>query len=437
MEIKEYQLEPTPRTISSASSQDEIYLSIKVGNGQIGGNKVTSEKVLLAKGNLSEQTYIGNSETLADKTIEIVTNVLDVNTFTNTCVITTSFINQKNEILLTKIDKGDAPENGVASFMGKYIVNFAVSLFFFLFFSQQSVFAQSTSPDLEFKNLETPTSPGLILFDETTSSIEKPTTPQGLGLSLLGMGQNGGAIEFAPFWLSVHPDLTANDMYKNKIPIISHFAVSIATYKSDTLSFLSGGIRTRFYQYYGNCVGKLDGLKSQIEDALSDGEWEKVDSLRKEYIDISEKPVFNIDMAAAIGGSSISNSFDDLVLSRWAAWLSLNWRPNGDDFYFTILSRYINNENYKGTNIQTDLVDLGTRFNYDISRFTVSLEYVHRMNFTSDIFNDYRIAVIGSYKLTDNIFVLSTFGKNFSDVNNIIALAGLNFGFSQKKVKAY
>lgn len=438
MEIKNYDLEPNPRTVNTESSSDEIYLSIKIGNGQIGGNKVTTNDELLAKGNLTEPTYIGNSSSLSDKEIEIETNVLDVNTFTNRCVITTTFLNQDNKELYSKIDKGEAPENGVASFKGKYIINFVVVVFvFFSSFFNQQLYAQTSADDLEFSNLETPTSPGLILFDETPSSIEKPTTPQGLGLSLLGLGQNGGALEFAPYWLKDHPNLTAKQMYTNKTPILSHFGVSIATMNTDTLSFISGGVRTRIFQSYGKNVTKLDGLNTQIENALSDGDFEKVDSLRKEYVGITEKPVFNIDLAAAIGANSLTNSYDDLELNRWAVWMSFNFRPKGDDFYFTVLSRYINNENFEGTNVKADLVDLGTRLNYDISKFTVSLEYVHRMNFTSDIFDDYRLAAIGSYKLTDNVFITSTFGKNFSDVNNIIALAGLNFGFSQKKVKAY
>jgi len=437
MEIKNYELEPNPRTVNTESSQDEIYVSIKIGNGQIGGNKVTSNGELLAKGNLTEPTYIGNSSTLSDKVIEIETNVLDVNAFTNRCVITTSFLNQNNKELYSKIDKGDAPENGVASFKGKYILTFVIVFLLFFSFLNQNVFAQTAANDLEFSNLETPSSPRLILFDETPSSIEKPTTPQGLGLSLLGLGQNGGALEFAPYWLKDHPDLTAKKMYTNKTPILSHFSISIATMNSDTLSFISGGLRTRVFQSYGKNVSKLDGLKTQIEDALSNSDFEKVDSLRTKYVDITEKPVFNIDLAAAIGVSSLTNSYDDLELNRWAIWMSFNFRPKGNDFYFTFLTRYINNEEFEGTNIQADLVDLGTRLNYDISKFTVSLEYVHRMNFTNDIFDDYRLSAIGSYKLTDNIFITSTFGKNFSDVNNIIALAGVNFGFSQKKVKAF
>ncbi|GCC52696.1 hypothetical protein SanaruYs_29340 [Chryseotalea sanaruensis] len=437
MEVKNYNLEPNPRSVDAADPNDEIYLSIKIGNGQLGGNKVTAEGKLLAKGNLTTRTHIGNLNSLNQKTIEVETNVLDVNGFTNRCVFTTAFYNQDNKELFSKIDKGDAPENGVASFKGKYIVNFIIVLLFFCCLFNQQVQAQTSAKDLTFTKLETPTSPGLILFDETPSSIEKPTTPQGLGLSLLGLGQNGGALEFAPFWLVDHPNLSAKAMSDKKSPILSHFAISIASAKTDTLSYLSGGIRTRIFQSYRSDTTELNNLRTKIEDALADSEFDRVDSLRKLYIDILEKPVFTIDIAAAMGGSNTTNSFDDLELNRWAVWMTFNCRPKGDDFYFTILSRYINSEKYEETNIEADLVDIGSRLNYDISKFTVSLEYVHRMNFTTDILNDYRLAAIGSYHLAENIFLTATFGKNFSDVNNIIALAGINFGFSQKKVKAY
>ncbi|MEO2073076.1 MAG: hypothetical protein ABGW99_17235 [Zunongwangia sp.] len=134
MEIKEFDLKPIPRNFDTKGSQDEIYLSIKIGNGQIGGNRVFLDGQIIAKGNLTEPTYIGGSELLKDKILSVETNVLDVNGFTNRCVITTSFVNQDNEELYSKIDKGDAPENGVASFKGKYLIKYALTLLIFFYF---------------------------------------------------------------------------------------------------------------------------------------------------------------------------------------------------------------------------------------------------------------------------------------------------------------
>lgn len=439
MEIKKFDLQPNPRVVSAESSSDELYISIKIGNGQVGGNKVTHNGELLAKGNLTEHTHIGSLSSLSGEEIEIETNVLDVNTFTNRCVITTIFLNQNNKELYSKIDKGNAPESGVASFRGKYLIKFILALICLIPFDDQSLFAQASSKEIEFNKLETPSSPGLILYDQTSSSIEKPTTPQGLGISLLGLRQNGGALEFAPFWLTDHPNLSAKDMYTNKTPVLSHLSVSIAAGKSDTLSFISGGIRTRLFQSYGKNVKYLDLYRSQLEELLSDlpENKEKIDSLREAYVKYTQAPIISIDLAVALGGSSTINSYDSLDLNRWAMWLTFNWRPKGDDFYTTLVARYINSVDYNQKSSEADLVDLGARLNYDISKVTVSLEYIQRMNFTSERFDDYRLAVIGSYQLTDSIFITSTFGKNFSDVNNIIALAGVNFGYSRKKVKSY
>lgn len=438
MEIKKHQLEPIPRVLEGAKKSDEIYISIEIGNGQIGGSKVSQNDKLLAKGRLTEPTFIGNASDLKDSEIEVETNILDVNSFTNMCVLTTKFYNQKNQLLFTRIDKGEAPENGIASFKGKYIINLLSITFFFLFTSS-NLFAQNTANEIKFQNLETPSSPGFILLDNAPSSIERPTTPQGFGVSVLGFFQGtGGAMEFAPFWLTTHPKLTAEKMYKIRFPILYNFSISAATVKSDSSNYMAGGFRTRLFQTYGkSIIRKLDSIKAELEIALSDLNLEKIEKLQTDYSNLISKPIFTIDLAAAMGAGSVTNSFSDLELNRWAVWMSFNYRPEGNDYYITALTRYINNEKFEEYTLEADLLDVGTRLNYDLNKFCVSLEYLHRLNFTSKGYSDYRIAVIGSYQIFDNFFITSTFGKNFTDVNNIIAMAGVNFGFSKTKIKAY
>jgi hypothetical protein len=438
MEIKNYQLEPNPRELEGTKDSDEIYISIEIGNGQIGGSKVSHNEKTLAKGRLTEPTFIGNASELRNSEIEVETNILDVNSFTNMCVLTTKFYNQENQILFSRIDKGEAPENGIASFKGRYIINL-LSMAFFILFSTSNLFSQNTTNDIKFENLETPSSPGFILLDNAPSSIERPTTPQGFGVSILGFFQGtGGAMEFAPFWLATHPKLTAEKMYKNKFPILYNFSISAATVKSDSSNYVAGGFRTRLFQTYGKRnIGKLDSIKSKLEDALAELDLEKIKKLQTDYSNLISKPIFTIDIAAAVGAGSVTNSFGDLELNRWAAWMSFNYRPKGNDFYITALTRYINNEKFNEYTLKADLLDIGSRVNYDINKFCVSLEYLHRLNLTGKSYSDYRIAAIGSYQISENFFITSTFGKNFTDVNNIIAMAGVNFGFSKTKVKAY
>jgi hypothetical protein len=441
MEINEYSLEPNPREVTCITSEDDIFLSIQIGNGQIGGNRVKSNGITLAKGNLTQPTSIGKATFLKTNGVEIDTNVLDVNSFTNMCVITTTFLNQDNAILFTKIDKGDAPEAGIASFKGKYIFKVLIILLIALAGLNPKSFAQKTTDEVEFKNLETPSSPGFILLDKAPTSIEKPTTPQGFGLGLLGFFQGtGGAMEFAPFWLTTHPKLSAKKMYTNKIPALYNLSVSVASTKIDAVNYLAGGLRTRLFQRYNVTQIKDLGTKEQeITDALSEDTLDlvKIEQLRQEYVGLIEKPVFVIDFAAALGGGSTSNSFNNLKLNRWAGWLSFHWQPKGEDFYFSALTRYINNERFEEYLVEADLIDLGIRFNYDIAKLTISLEYLQRLNLTQEDYDDNRIALAGNYRISDKLFITSTFGKNFSEVDNIIALAGINIGFSKSKVKAF
>ncbi len=436
MEIQEYPLKPIPRIVPVSNSEDLIYLTVKIGNGQVGSNNVSLDGTQIAKGDLTEPILLGDTKTLMDKEIEIYTNVLDVNLFTNKCVITTTFLNQENTTLFTKIDQGDAPPDGMASFIGKYVIRL-LTVFIVLFLSIPSSFAQTNSESIELSDLETPSSPGFILLDKAPASIQKPTTPQGLGLGLLGIQQNGGFMEFTPYWLVTHPNLSARDMReKNFLGLLTHSAVSIAALKTDTSNHLAGGIRTRLFQIFKtDSLNKIEGL---IINELSNGRdinKAKVKELQRIYVELIEQPIFSIDLAAAIGGGIKSNSLKDLSFNRWAAWLTFNVRPKGQDFFFTILTRYIYNDNFESYSSESNLFDFGTSLNYDISKISISLEYIQRMNFRQNVLNDYRIAAIGNYEVLDGIFITTSIGKNFSDINNIIALAGIDFGFSKKKIK--
>jgi hypothetical protein len=444
MEIEEHELKPIPRQITCNGEKDEIYLTIEIGNGQVGSNKVLVESEVLAKGNLSESTYVASLDELKGKVLEVHTNILDVNAFTNMCVLTTTFFDQDHKVLFSKIDKGEVPEGGLAIFKAKYAFGLLVSLLIIL--SPLSISnAQSSSESIEFNELATPTSPGFILLDKTPATIEKPTTPQGFGLSIAGFFQgSGGAIEFAPFWLLSHPKLTAEKMYRNRFPILYNLSVSVATINTDVTTFLAGGLRTRLLQIHSkNRVEKLDSVRLELETLLIDpmDNLEAIKVLRDLYVSIInediELPIFTIELAAAMGASSLTNSFSDLGINRRAAWLSFNYRPGGDDFYMTVLTRYIKNERFQEYNDNIDLFDIGARANYDISNFCISLEYIQRLNFTESLYADNRLALIGSYRISDSLFLTSTFGKNFTNFNNIIALAGVNFGFSKNKLKAY
>lgn len=224
------------------------------------------------------------------------------------------------------------------------------------------------------------------------------------------------------------------------MPLLQNLSVSLATVKSDSTNFLAGGLRTRLVQRFNDKQHEqLKKIRLELIDLLSEDllDLGKIQKLRQEYVNISQRPSFSIDLASAFGAGSATNSFNDLKLQRWAVWSAFNWRPKGNDFYFTTLARYMGNDSFGEYLGKLDLIDLGVRFNYDIGKFSLSLEYLQRADLTNGNFNDNRVAAIGTYQLSDQFYLTSTLGKNFTTTNNIIALAGINFGFSQSRTKAY
>ncbi len=441
MEIKKFDLTPAPREIEVSSEDSEIYLTITIGNGQIGGSKVKDGDTYLVKGDLSTLTSLGKAGALKDKTLDFRTNVMDVNQSTNKCIISTEIVNENHTILFSKTDSGDAPADGIASFVGTYIVRVTALMLAIFLNVMGSAYAQN---NLSFQSMQTPASPGFILLDQTPSAIERPTTPQGFGASVLGLfSGSGGAMEVAPYWLTNHLNLSAEDMYKKHGEIIQNFAISAAHVVADSVGYVSFGARTRLFRTYGNKqTKKLDSLKKQLIILLADvddnSSLDSLEAARQEYANLILKPIFTIDMAGAVAGSSPTNSYNDLQSSRWAIWASLNWRPKGNDFYVTVLGRYIGNNRFENYTDGSNLVDLGTRFNYDIGKFSASLEYLQRFDFEATSSTaDNRLAAIGSYQLSDKFYLTATFGKDFSAVDNIIAMAGVNFGFSKSKVNVF
>ena len=91
MNIKQVTKPTVNVTVDKAS---DIYLDITIGNAQIGGSTVrfVNNTNLLGKGAINNMN-LGIGQSLVGQTIEVITNVLDVNTVTNGIVITHYFHN--------------------------------------------------------------------------------------------------------------------------------------------------------------------------------------------------------------------------------------------------------------------------------------------------------------------------------------------------------
>lgn len=339
--------------------------------------------------------------------------------------------------------------------------------------------------EVEFNDLQTPASPGFALLDETPESIARPSTPQGLALNFISLVQgSGAALEVAPYWLKVHEGLDAKKQLSNLFPFGQTFSLSAATVKNENTTFVAGGMRFRFLRLYSDkqlqdyqthlgainstalAIARNKVRQVQVNDSVSklnnsDGSrllklelMAKLETLKKEADDIAsnfdepaqkgieviENPFFSIDFAAALGGGSETDSYKDLQLQKWAVWTNLNFSWS-DKFSSTLLGRYLDNlgseiidEAEESEVAEFQGYDLGGRLNWDIARkICLSAEYIQRFYNQSDISSQNRLAAIGSFKIYDNVYATATFGKNFGEVQNIIALGGITLGISENK----
>src|SRR5687767_1712300 len=128
-----------------------------------------------------------------------------------------------------------------------------VILFFFMLAGWTA-----NAQEISLSQLTMPSSPGWVLADKAPASIEKPTTPRAFRVSLLNLLQ-GSAIEATPFWFSNKPDLEYSDWIRKKSLFIETLNISAASYKTDSNSHLSLGLRSQVIRIYSQ--GQLAKLQ--------------------------------------------------------------------------------------------------------------------------------------------------------------------------------
>lgn len=115
---------PTELKVSSQNSQNQVvsvptddeFLSITIGNAQIGGSFVEDQDGNLIVKGIVTNFNLGKGSTLIGKKIKIFTNVLDVNDMSDDIIVTHRFTNERKSFRYQET----APENGVVSIEVEY-----------------------------------------------------------------------------------------------------------------------------------------------------------------------------------------------------------------------------------------------------------------------------------------------------------------------------
>lgn len=295
--------------------------------------------------------------------------------------------------------------------------------------------------EVKLSDIKTPVSPGFVIADVTPSSIEKPSTPKGVVASLLSI-KNGGSLEVSPYWIiksKSRESLLYDTFIKRKFFFAKTLSFSISTFKSDTGSYLSVGARFRPISIFSNgqiaqITAKQGEIVAELSQLPANINLQKLERLTQELDDLDKQPLLSAEIAGALLGYSTNKSYEGLKTSRMGFWANICFIPPKTNLEVILLARYLKNRETANFTKEANLFDFGTSIGFEKDKFSFHTEFVYRKdNFLQKDYH--RIAAVLNYKLNDQIYFVGSIGKNFTNVNNIIALLGINFGLSKDQLK--
>ncbi len=187
-------------------------------------------------------------------------------------------------------------------------------------------------------------------------------------------------------------------------------------------------------------IDSLDKAKpEELEMAISK------DAKIREYLkSLSQVPLFQLNLAYAYSAAVPGNTYKNRRFNRSGVWLnatlssfSFNPQKLQDNLSMSGSVKYINDNVLadSATNRfeKEKAFDFGGRIEYSLREFSLSVEHLKRSYSSSNLKSARTVAVV-QYKISDNLYLAGSFGKNFGDLNNVFALFGLNWGFGRSSL---
>ncbi|MBL8006598.1 MAG: hypothetical protein JNJ56_03645 [Ignavibacteria bacterium] len=141
---------------------------------------------------------------------------------------------------------------------------------------------------------------------------------------------------------------------------------------------------------------------------------------------------FSLEFAGALSADFVNDSTSNGKISGIGGWINPLFSTDFMDFVGTM--RFLS---YLQDGITENKYDAGVRFIVSTDVFGISAEALVRAS--SELTPTYRYALNIDYRMTKNVYITGTFGKNFdgSPVNgngDLITLLGINFGMGNEPV---
>ncbi len=353
--------------------------------------------------------------------------------------------------------------------------------------------ALQETPD--FNRLKTPESPAFAILGTVPSEVQRPTSPRGFAVSFLDalQGQRESslipssfAVEVNPFWWSSHPEITFEEYEKGGLPSLWRtLTVSMATTDQPLpvpgdepgASFrrIGIGLRSTVFgtQDREPCVDRILDVASTLSDAVAGGvalaivqdpglaeRAADLEALREELFEGARAGLSREDQATLQSVESCTDEIADRTgfVMGIAAAGALGFLPPGDPgspvpeptselntFGLWITPSYLMGSfsgvtllrarwNELGAEDAAFALDLGGRAIYSSGRFAASAEGVYRRrDLEGETREEWRAAVVLDVRVSDDLWLTSTFGRDFEPgaSGSLIALANLQWAFGK------
>jgi hypothetical protein len=347
--------------------------------------------------------------------------------------------------------------------------------------------AQTDTTTIKLSDLETPSSPAFVLLDAAPTSIARPMTSKAFSASMLSIvNQNGGAVEFTPYWFIKNSKMTAAKYYglkengkqnvfaQAKLLAISFAMVNSTPASSYNVSNLSLGVRTTLIRankrastqrYSESLIAINKKLASFIDSIAQDPQIDPLSPNKNALIAqkmakliaadstyqqarakiagvVNEKPLFTLELAAGYNVAFDSTDFKAARTARIGTWINadyLAYQNASTYLHLTGLARYIYDKNSKNSEaryVNNDCFDFGGKVELEVGKFSGGAEYVKRLYLDNTSQNTERIAANIRYKISADFYVNGTLGNNFGK-NALLTLFGFQWtiGSGNEKVQ--
>lgn len=357
--------------------------------------------------------------------------------------------------------------------------------------SGQSVDTTLVTPD--FNRLRTPESPAFHILGFAPSSIARPTSPKAFAFSFLNslreqeqisLIPSNFAVEVNPYWWASHPDLSFREYQGGGIRnLYRTLTLSLATADSSidgpdgARSFrrIALGARANLFgtQQEPACVrdmvailrrltedvgarinaeilrdptlrdaARIEARRQQIFQealaSLSPADEARLSARGRQQCtdDVADRHGFVVSLAAAAGFGFLEMAEPGALfptpeggLNTLGLWITPSWLSGR--FSAIGVARFVWRD--MATDTRTAW-DVGARAVYSYGRYAASAEGLYRRRDTGgDGENEYRLATVFDIRVSTDLWLTATFGRDFEETggSGLIALANLQWNIGK------